>query len=76
VHSLHITPYAPGRFADGHGTRPAHRFEQLPSFGRKHLPCEVPMITLTLYGCLPDSKENLCRVVKKSAASLYSALFV
>jgi hypothetical protein len=29
-----------------------------------------------LYGCLPDNKENLCRVVKKSAASLYSALFV
>ena len=26
-----------------------------------------------LYGCLPDSKKNLCHVVKKSAASLYSA---
>jgi len=29
-----------------------------------------------LYGCLPDSKQNLRCFVKKSAASLYSALFV
>ncbi|TSA14717.1 MAG: hypothetical protein D4R79_02915, partial [Comamonadaceae bacterium] len=27
-----------------------------------------------LYGCLPDSKKNLCCVVKKSAAYLYPAL--
>ena len=27
-----------------------------------------------LYGCLPDSKKNLCRVAKKSAAYLYPAL--
>lgn len=30
----------------------------------------------TLYGCLPDSKQNLRYFVKKSVASLYSALFV
>ena len=29
-----------------------------------------------LYGCLPDSKQNLRYFVKKSVASLYSALFV
>ena len=27
-----------------------------------------------LYGCLPDSKKNLCCVAKKSAAFLYPAL--
>jgi hypothetical protein len=31
-------------------------------------------LKFALYGCPPDSKENLCRVVKKSAASLYPAL--
>ena len=31
---------------------------------------------LHLYGCLPDSKQNLRYFVKKSVASLYSALFV
>jgi RND family efflux transporter MFP subunit len=31
---------------------------------------------LALYGCLPDSKQNLRYFVKKSVASLYSALFV
>jgi len=35
------------------------------------LPVQFP-----LYGCLPDSKQNLRYFVKKSVASLYSALFV
>jgi hypothetical protein len=41
VYSLHITPDASGGLADRHGTRPAHCFEQLPSFGRKHLPQQL-----------------------------------
>jgi hypothetical protein len=38
VHTLDVTPDSPGRFTDRHGARTAHCFEQLPSFGRKHLP--------------------------------------
>jgi hypothetical protein len=36
----------------------------------------VVRIMMSLYGCLPSSKKNLCCSVKKSAASLYPALLV
>lgn len=34
------------------------------------------LVDVNLYGCLPDSKQNLLSFAKKSAANLYSALFV
>ena len=42
----------------------------------KARPCAVVAIVFMvgLYGCLPDSKNNLCCVAKKSAAHLYPAL--
>ena len=53
--------------------RHAERREIVIPDKRFVIPDELLVIP-DLYGCLPDSKKNLCCVVKKSAAYLYPAL--